>query len=121
MLISAAVGVLLSMISIPTPYYSDSAGPFTTELVLLFLSGLLCTFDLISYKMAKATDADHEPKWPLRRYMIGDLFFALVLQFMFWVVLASLVGMPFEPSHTTVVQAWATLPVFVSWYVICRV
>lgn len=119
LLISAAIGVFLSLISISGAYYGDVSGPFATALVFLFLSGLLCTFDLITYKIAKATDFDHEPKWPVRRYMYGDLVFALLLQWTFWIVISTLEFDRYRNGYgsNTLLHAYATLPVLASSYV----
>lgn len=89
------------------------------ELVLLFLSGLLCTFDLMIYKIVKATEPDHEPKWPLRKYMYGDLAFALLLQWMFWLVVTTLELDRYRAGYgsNTLLHAYATLPVLASSYV----
>lgn len=90
--------------------YSYELGPFLFACLLLFISGLLAFFDLVAYKVAKATDPDNEPKWPLKKYFIGDIILAVIMQWFFWPLVASI---SFSYANT-VLEAYASLPLLIS-------
>ena len=107
LIVSAVVGILLG--------FCAPSGPFLFSCFLLFLTGILAWFDLMAYKIAKATYPDHNPQWPQGRYLVGDAIFAIVLQWLFWPLVAG-VTMSYYNS-TVVLEAYAALPVLVSAYV----
>lgn len=112
LIISAAVGVVLCLIAVVDNSSYDS-GVFAWATFFSFLSGCLCVFDLVSYKMRTATDPDNTPDWPLRKYTYGDLIFAVLLQWIFW-PMVSTIGWDYYGYHNVVLQSYAALPAFVS-------
>ena len=116
LILSATICILLSFFAATGDSYSYTAGPFFFSCFLLFFSGVLAWFDLMTFKIAKATDPDHDPDWPQKRYLILDAIFAIVLQWWFWPLVAT-VSLGYR-SPLGVVEAYAALPVFISSYVI---
>lgn len=80
LLITAGIGILLDLTGIS----SYDPIPSTVSIFLLAISATFSFADLSEYAVEKVKHPDQDPKWPLKRYMIGDIIFSVVLQFMFW-------------------------------------
>lgn len=110
-LISAVCGVILSVLAVSAQYYMWRSGPFITETIAELFSGLLCAWDLLSYKIKKITDPEREPIWPLKKFMYADMVCAVLFQWLFWPVLAS-IGYGYDDYGA--LEAYAALMLFVS-------
>ena len=82
----AIIGVVLSAFSIP--FYGGEC--VVAVLLFLIISIFFSVADLYSYAAKKLQHPDDDPKWPLRRWMAGDLILAILLQWVFWVSVAIL-------------------------------
>ena len=95
-IVVAVIGILLCGVSIP-PYNAEALG---TSIFFLIVSALFCAVDVVCYATKKAEDPDEDPKWPLRKWMLGDFIFAVALLFLFFGALNSLswVGYGYAPN-----------------------
>jgi hypothetical protein len=71
--------------------------------------------DLISYAAEKAGNPDEDPKWPKKKWMIGDILLAFILQIIFW---NAVVELAYGYSYgTNILGAYGTLAVLLCWLV----
>lgn len=80
----AIIGIVLCCIAI-SPYYPEVLGP---SIAVLAVSALFCVADLLFYALKKVEKPDEDPEWPVKKFILGDLVFAVVLQYLFWMTLA---------------------------------
>ena len=85
-IVIAVVGILLSF----TSYIPYSSGELLASASFLTFSALFCAADLVSYATQKLANPDEDPKWPTRKWMVGDVVLAIILQFVFWGAIGAL-------------------------------
>ena len=83
-IIIAAIGFIFCLLCIPA-YNGQVLIPCT---LLLACSPFFCGADVVLYAVKKAEDPDNNPEWPKRKWMIGDVLLAIVLQYVFWVTIS---------------------------------
>ena len=86
LIIIAVIGIVLSALSIPI----HQGECIIATLLFLIISVIFCAADLYCYAAKKLQQPDEDPKWPLRRWMAGDLILAILLQYLFWITVAIL-------------------------------
>lgn len=108
-IIAAAIGTLLSTISMSGYHGPDD--PFGFTVFALIISILYCLVDLISYARQKVRDPDSEPKWPSKRLVFGDLVLAGLLFILFWACIAFLTSWYYGETH--LLEAYGALAALV--------
>lgn len=99
LLLGDLLGVLLAVGTVLNAIYYVNTFPFMVQFTLFALCAAFCLWDLFDYHHRKVTDPDHEPAWPLRKFMYGDLAFAIIFQLAFWFLVSGpkiYPGSPFE-------------------------
>jgi uncharacterized membrane protein len=114
LLITASISLLLVLTVIlsglATPWTVSPLGFWVTHTICVTLSIALCVYDLRRWARIKAADPDENPKWPLRRIMIGDTVLGLCFWFL-WVAEMGLMSYSWRPSIPTVYASFTALVV----------